>query len=175
MTLFEPLERWAAETPDKEAVVYQDRRFTYAQYNQEVDRAAKALIGLGVERGDKVALYIPNHSEFLFCYLGCAKLGAVAVPVSWRFAPPEVSYVLGHSDASAIIMETGFGGSDFIASFNAVRDGLPGMQRVVVIGGDEDVSRVKGAVSWEDFLAGGEGKEEELDKMKARVEEDDTA
>ena len=76
----------AARFPDAvnriEAVVYADRRFTFADYEREVNRVARGLLELGVQRGDKVALYIPNHPEFVFGYMACAKLGAAAVPVT---------------------------------------------------------------------------------------------
>jgi acyl-CoA synthetase (AMP-forming)/AMP-acid ligase II len=174
MLLFEPLERWAREKPDTEAIVFGGRRITYAQYDREVNRVARGLLKLGVQRGDKVGLYIPNHPEFLFGYLACAKVGAAAVPVSWRFAPEEVKYILGHSDSSVVIMEPGFSDSDFIAKINAVRGDLPLLRGLVLIGGDEDLSRLPGAIPYGDFLVDGPEYGEELGKRKKEVEEDDT-
>lgn len=173
MLLFEPLERWARERPDREAIVYGDRRITYAEYDREVNKAAKGLLKLGVQRGERVGLYIPNHPEFVFGYLACAKIGAAAVPVSWRFAPNEVKYILGHSDSCVVIMEPGFMDSDFVAKLNAVREELPALRRVVVIGNDEEVARVPGAVSYRDFLVEGSEMDEELAARKAKVQEDD--
>ena len=60
MLVFEYLEKWARERPEREAIVYGDRRITYADYEREVSRVARGLLRLGVQRGDKVALYIPN-------------------------------------------------------------------------------------------------------------------
>lgn len=174
MLLYEPLERWAKERPDREAIVYGDRRVTYAAYDREVNRVACGLLALGVRRGDKVGLYIPNHPEFVFGYLACAKVGAAAVPVSWRFAPAEVRYILGHSDASVVLAEPSFMDSDFLAKINAVRDELPALRQVVVIGGKEDAARVEGAITYEEFLAAGEGREAELEERKKEVQEDDT-
>lgn len=175
MRIFEPLERWAEERPDREAIVYGDRRFSYEEYNREVDRVAMGLLALGVKRGDKVGLYIPNHPEFIFGYLACAKLGAAAVPVSWRFAANEVRYILGHSDSSVVIAETGFMDSDFLDKINAVSGDLPSLRHIVIIGEAEDVSRVEGAISYAGFLAGGDGLEKELEARKKEVEEEDTA
>ncbi len=153
MLVFEYLEKWAKERPEREAIVYADRRVTYADYDREVNRVARGLLKLGVRRGDKVGLYIPNHPEFVFGYLACAKLGAAAVPVTWRFAASEVKYILGHSDSSVVIMETSFMDSDFIEKINAVRDDLPELRDIVIIGSPEDVARVPGAMSYDDFLS----------------------
>ncbi len=97
------------------------------------------------------------------------------MPVTWRFAPAEVKYVLGHSDSSVVIMETAFMDSDFIAKINAVRDDLPGLRDIVVIGSMEDVARVPGAISYDDFFSDDPGLDEELAARKGEVEEDDIA
>ncbi len=176
MRLFEPLERWATESPTREAIVFGDRRISYAEYNREANRAACGLLNLGVERGDKVAVWIPNHPEFLFIYLGCAKIGATFVPVSIRFAAPEAFYIMHHSESSVLIMEPGFEpyGADFIGMFNNIRADLPNIKQVVVIGSEEDASRIEGAITYEEFLQRGEGHGEELREREERVDEDDT-
>jgi acyl-CoA synthetase (AMP-forming)/AMP-acid ligase II len=175
MLLFEALEKWARERPDREAIIYGDRRIDYAGYDSEVDRVARGLLKLGVKRGDKVGLYIPNHPEFIFGYLACAKVGAAAVPVSWRFAPEEVKYILGHSDSCVVIMEKGFMDSDFVGKINAVRGELPALRHIVLIGDDEDASGIEGAITYKDLLAGGEGLDEELRARKMDVDEEDVA
>ncbi len=175
MLAFEYLEKWARERPDREAIIYHDRRITYAEYEREVNRVARGLLALGVQRGDKVGLYIPNHPEFVFGYLACMKLGAAAVPVTWRFSASEVKYVLGHSDASAVIMETGFMGSDFVAKLNEIRGDLPQLRDVVVIGSVEDAAGVPGAMTYDDLLSDDPELDRELQARKQEVEEDDVA
>lgn len=175
MLIFEYLEKWARERPEREAIVYADRRIDYEQYERETARIARGLLKLGVKRGDKVGLYIPNHPEFVFGYIACTMLGAAAVPVTWRFAASEVKYVLGHSDSSVVIMETSFMDSDFIEKINAVRDELPELRDIVVIGSQEDVARVPGAVSYDDLLSEDTGLDEELEARKKEVQEDDVA
>ncbi len=173
MLVFEYLEKWAKERPGREAIVYTDRRVTYADYDREVNRVARGLLKLGVRRGDKVGLYIPNHPEFVFGYLACAKLGAAAVPVTWRFAASEVKYILGHSDSSVVIMETSFMDSDFIEKINAVRDELPELRDIVIIGSPEDAARVPGGMSYDDFLCDDPELDRELEARKQEVEEED--
>jgi long-chain acyl-CoA synthetase len=100
------LTRTAASRPDQLAVVDGDRRFTYAEFNGYVNRLAHGLAGLGYQRGDALALASGNSADFLAVYYACAKLGVVCVPVNLGWRPDEVAYVLGHSRARGIVVET---------------------------------------------------------------------
>ncbi len=90
MVLGDFLKKYAAERPNREAVVFQDRRFTFRDYDEQTDRVAAGLLRHRGPEGDRVASN-PNWPENVFLYLGAAKIGAVAVPVSWRFTPQEVA------------------------------------------------------------------------------------
>ena len=79
--------RHTQEKPDSEAIVCNNRRVTWKEYDRQTDRAAQGLLNLGVKRGDRVGIYMPNWPEFLFVYLGAAKIGATTVPVNWTFTP----------------------------------------------------------------------------------------
>jgi long-chain acyl-CoA synthetase len=100
------LTRTAASKPDQLAVVDGDRRFTYAEFNAYVNRLAHGLAGRGFQRGDALALASGNSADFLAVYYACAKLGVVCVPVNLGWRPDEVAYVLGHSRARGIVVET---------------------------------------------------------------------
>ncbi len=100
------LTRTAAARPGQLAVVDGDRRFSYAQFNGYVNRLAHGLAGLGYARGAVLALAAGNGADFLAIYYACAKLGVVAVPVNLGWRPDEVAYVLGHSGARGIVVET---------------------------------------------------------------------
>ncbi len=100
------LTRTAAARPRQLAVVDGDRRFTYAGFNGYVNRIAHGLAGLGYERGSVLALAAGNGAEFLAVYYACAKLGVVCVPVNLGWRADEVAYVLGHSRARGIVVET---------------------------------------------------------------------
>ena len=63
-------EKHAAERAGQEAILCNGRRYTWAEYDRQTDLAASGLIKLGVRRGDRVGIYIPNWPEFLFTYLG---------------------------------------------------------------------------------------------------------
>ncbi|SHI96066.1 feruloyl-CoA synthase [Desulfatibacillum alkenivorans DSM 16219] len=92
----------------KEAVVYNDRRYTWAQVNQRVNAVANELIKQGVQKGDKVALWELNTDNFVFAFYGAVKAGAVAVPVNYRLAPREAEWILDNSDSTFILFNDFF-------------------------------------------------------------------
>src|SRR5580700_4861384 len=100
------LTRSAATRPGQLAVVDGDRRLTYQEFNAYVNRIAHGLAGLGYERGAALAVASGNSADFLAVYYACAKLGVVCVPVNLGWRPDEVAYVLGHSRARGIVVET---------------------------------------------------------------------
>ncbi|HME66891.1 MAG TPA: AMP-binding protein, partial [Streptosporangiaceae bacterium] len=100
------LTRSAATRPGQLAVVDGDRRLSYQDFNAYVNRIAHGLAGLGYERGAALAVASGNSADFLAVYYACAKLGVVCVPVNLGWRPDEVAYVLGHSRARGIVVET---------------------------------------------------------------------
>ncbi len=96
--------------PDKTAVVYLGEHFSYKRLQNLSERFAAGLRSLGVEKGDKVLLYIPNCIQWVVAYLGIQKAGAVLVPVSPIYTSHEIEYMLNDSGATTIIcMDTNFG------------------------------------------------------------------
>lgn len=104
------LTRTAWRRPEHEAVVDGERRLTYRELNAEVNRLANALLGAGYRRGDVLALASGNSVEFLTTYYACAKTGLVCVPVNLAWGPPEVGYVLEHSRARGVVVESQLAG-----------------------------------------------------------------
>src|SRR5271155_1270726 len=100
------LTRSAATRPGQLAVVDGDRRLSYQDFNAYVNRIAHGLAGLGYERGPGLAVASGNSADFLAVYYACAKLGVVCVPVNLGWRPDEVAYVLGHSRARGIVVES---------------------------------------------------------------------
>lgn len=91
-------------SPQKLALIVGERRFTYAELDDVTDRVASALHAAGVERDDRVALFMPNCAELVFCYLACFKLGAIAVPLNHRYRTAEAEYALDHSGSTTLIV-----------------------------------------------------------------------
>nr|NJM02502.1 AMP-binding protein [Desulfobacula sp.] len=96
--------------PDNTAVVYLGEQFTYKRLRNLSERFAGGLRSMGVKKGDKVLLYIPNCIQWVIAYLGIQKAGAVLVPVSPIYTSHEISYMIQDSGAETIIcMDTNFG------------------------------------------------------------------
>ena len=98
------LNHWAHTTPDAEAVVYLDRTWTWAQWDDRVRRLAGALSRFGVGRGDAVAFLDKNHPACVELTFAAASLGAANAVVNFRLAGDELDYVLGDSGAKVLIV-----------------------------------------------------------------------
>jgi fatty-acyl-CoA synthase len=102
---FAVLAHHATRTPDKAITVFEGRTTTYRQMATDAAALAGGLHDRGVGRGDVVALLAYNSPEFLATVFAANYLGAVAMPINWRLAPPEVRYILEHSEARALVCD----------------------------------------------------------------------
>ena len=92
----------------KPALLWGDQVFTYAEANAAVNRAAHALLDLGVRHGDRVAILARNCPQYVWLYFALAKLGAIAVPVNFWYRAGEVEYTLRQSGATSLLYDTRF-------------------------------------------------------------------
>ncbi|MFB4319633.1 AMP-binding protein [Actinomadura sp. 21ATH] len=101
----DPLAAHAAATPDKIAVIEEDRRVDYAAFNAMANRYAHLLIGLGVTAGTKVVWCGRNSTEVLALIVAARKAGAIAVPLNYRLSPEEAAYVVENADAAVVLFD----------------------------------------------------------------------
>ncbi|GAB2974466.1 acyl--CoA ligase family protein [Amycolatopsis acidiphila] len=144
------LERSAEVFPDKEAIVYGDRRVTYREFAAEATRVAHALRASGVEPGDRVAYLLPNIPEMLVAHFAVPLAGAVLVAINTRLAPAEVRHILHHSGAKVLVVDAGLHSSlaaDLpVAEVVTVTDPASGATPDPAVGG----------ISYPDLLARGD-------------------
>ena len=96
--------------PDKVALIYLGKAFSYQRLKEMADRFATALSELGVKENDRVFIYLPNCVQWVIAYLAVLEIGAVAVPVSPIYTPSEITYLVNDSGAETIIcQDTNFG------------------------------------------------------------------
>ena len=116
LTLGDWLEKWAKETPSKEAIVYSDRnlRFTYGQLNERVDNLAKGFLEIGVEKGPHVGIWATNVPDWLTILYACAKIGAICVTVNTSYKQSELEYLCKNSDMHTLCVIEGSKDSDYI-------------------------------------------------------------
>jgi acyl-CoA synthetase (AMP-forming)/AMP-acid ligase II len=91
--------------PDKVAARDSSRSLTYHEWNRRAARLGNALVGLGLRRGDRVAVLAYNRIEWVEIYVALAKAGLVAVPINFRLTPPEMRYIIRDAAARAVIVE----------------------------------------------------------------------
>ncbi|HEY6582068.1 MAG TPA: AMP-binding protein, partial [Rubrobacter sp.] len=112
--------------PDDEALVYADRglRYTYAEFKEVVEGCARALMALGIEKGDHVAVWGQNVPEWVKLQFATGKVGAVLVTINPAYKSHELKYVLEQSDAAALFLTEGVGDADFLQILQGAVPGL---------------------------------------------------
>ena len=169
-------EAMARKLPDREALVFEARRFTFAEVAAEVNRAAKALMTLGVRPGDHVCLWLNNSDDWIFIMFGLAKIGAVQIPVNTRFRTRDLAYVLHQSDSAMLITHDVSGPVDYLEMVRQVVrlpvDGaeladpdLPRLKRVVIVADDA----YPGTTSWPAALDAGTAVSDEALRQRAEA------
>ncbi len=88
---------------------------TFAETDAEVDQFASSLLGLGLARGDHLGVWLTNSREWVLCFLACARIGVVLVPINTRYTAAEAGYILAQSDARAVVMTRRMWGNDYLA------------------------------------------------------------
>jgi len=108
--------------------------WTYEELNEQVDRLARGLLDIGVAKGDKVGLWMPNVPEWVIAYFAIARIGAVVVPMNTRYKTHEVEYILNDSEATTLFAVSSFVGIDYIDMIGEIRGNLPNLEHVVIVG-----------------------------------------
>ena len=151
-TVGEELDRVARETPEALAVVsrHQGVRLSYGELHETVERAARAFLSLGVEKGDRVGIWAGNCVEWLIVQYATAKIGAVLVNVNPAYRRHELEYALGRSAVTALVAARCFRQTDYLEMLRAVTPELPSLRATVLLG-----EASAGMLGWEEFLDGG--------------------
>jgi fatty-acyl-CoA synthase len=119
LTLSDAVAAHARLTPSRLAVRDSRRSLTWAQWHARACRLANGLLGLGLRKGDRVALLAYNCAEWMELYAGLAAAGLVAVPINFRLTPTEIAYIVGHAQARAVVAQ-----DELADRIDAVRAGL---------------------------------------------------
>jgi acyl-CoA synthetase (AMP-forming)/AMP-acid ligase II len=125
---------------------------TYEALAGEVERAARALLALGVRHGDRVAIWAPNGWEWIVAALATHSVGGAVVPINTRFKANEAGYVLNKSGARVLFTVRSFLDNDYVAMLAASDVKCPDLAHVILLRGDA----AGRATPWSEFLAAGE-------------------
>ena len=106
--------------PDKNAIYFQDHQISYDQVGDIVTKLAQGLKTAGIEKGDRIALVMPNLPHFIFSYYACLRIGAIIIPINYMLAADDFDYVLHNSKPKAVIYWEGFRGllTKFFQTYN---------------------------------------------------------
>src|SRR4051794_13931036 len=117
LTIGQVLATTAERFPDREAMVFPQlgRRWTWRQFADDVDAAARGLLALGIGTSEHVALWATNVPEWVLLQFATARIGAVLVNINPAYRPYELQYVLKQSDAVALFLVDRFKASDYFA------------------------------------------------------------
>lgn len=142
--------RWAADR-SRFALYWEDESGATAKYafwdiQQEANRLSNALAALGVKRGDRVALILPQRPEMAIAYMAIFQMGAIALPLSHLFGPDALEYRMDFAGASVAFVEP-----TTIANLWSIRDRLPSLKHVIGVGG----ARESGVHAYEALVAKG--------------------
>jgi len=129
MELAAMLEEISKRYKKREAIRFESRIVTYQELDEEANRVAGGLASLGVGKGDRVAIMLPNIPEFVFSLFGIQKLGAVAVPFNTMYKGREISFILRDCGAKAIICL-----SNFSNLIQEIQSECPELEHVIVTG-----------------------------------------
>lgn len=130
------------EHPDKLAVIFREKRYTYKTFNERVNRLANALSREGVSKGDKVAYLLNNCSEFVEISFALSKIGALSVPLNFRLKEEEIGYIIENSDSSYL-----FFGSEFKETITHLIPGLRLIKDTIQVGGSGGYEELLNAAS----------------------------
>lgn len=121
------LQQRVSVAPDKHFLFSEadGRKFTYAEFEQAVDRASRLLTSAGVNKGDVVSLLMPNSAEYIIAYFACWKLGAIAGPINSLLKAQEISFVISDSETKILLIHP-----HFLPTIDSISSELPALRIV---------------------------------------------
>ena len=145
--------------PDKVAIVFEGKRYTFGQLNERVNRLGNALSQVGVQKGDRVALLQVNGNQCLETYFAVAKLGAIYVPLNFRAKGNELAYMLNSSESSTLLV-----GERYVDLVDSIKPELTSVKNFIAIDSPHE-----GMSYYEDVIASSPA-----DEIFAEIDDDDT-
>lgn len=145
----------ATEHPERVFLTDGNNTLTYGSLREKAVRLAAGLAGLGVGRGDRVAVQMPNWAEFGVVTVALSRLGAVLVPIMPIFRGDEVGYILDHSGAEVLIGPVNFHKFDYLDMYLELREASPSL-RAIVMTRPESTVLPEGVLGFEELFVAGD-------------------
>src|SRR5215470_8928081 len=135
-TIAAELRRTAARHPALAAFHFHGRDYSFADWDAYADRFARALLAHGLRKGDRLVLLLPAIPEYLFCYLGAARIGVITAGISTRYRRHEIGEIVANADPRLVLTVDAAEDVDFPALIDSVRARAPSLERIVRCAGD---------------------------------------
>ncbi|MCL2337221.1 MAG: long-chain-fatty-acid--CoA ligase [Firmicutes bacterium] len=132
-----------------------DTLYTYGDFDRLINQFGNALLEIGIQKGDRVAIYLPNSPEFLIAYFAIARIGAIALPFNIMYKGPEIKYIINNSRARILIGAA----KETSANVIGILPDIPSVEQVISVG----EPTVAGTISFADMLASGKSTLEIVD------------
>ena len=151
-TIGDHFEATVRRIADRDALVmpHQDIRWSYRQFNAQIDRVARGLLARGYARGDRIGVWAPNLVEWVLVQFASAKIGVIQVNINPAYRAQEMAYALRQSGCRGIVAARRFKTSDYVAMLDEVRGDCPELREVIFIDEPGDPG------DWARLLADGE-------------------
>jgi long-chain acyl-CoA synthetase len=131
-TVYDIICRNALAYADRDAVVFNDTRLTHGQFKEKCDRLAAGLDKAGIRKGDRLGVVAHNCDEFMILYGAAAKMGAILLPVNWRFQQDEMDFVLNDCNPKVV-----FAGPDYRKMVEKAAGKIKSIEKCFTVGGEE--------------------------------------
>jgi len=129
MTLHDFLDYHARDFPNLDFARFGDRLIHYGEAHSMANRIANALIGSGLRKGDRVAYLSKNSLEYPVFFFACSKAGVVPVPLNYRLAPPEWTYIINDAESKALFVSP-----HYVDAVSPIRNDLETVEEFIVVG-----------------------------------------
>jgi acyl-CoA synthetase (AMP-forming)/AMP-acid ligase II len=149
----------SAICPDRAAISFEGKKYTFAELSERVNRLANALLGLGIGKGDVVAILQVNCSQFTEAYYAVAKIGGIFEPLNFRAKQDELTYMLDNSEAKVLLV-----GERYVGMVNSMCPDLPSLKHCISLDGKQE-----GMLYYEDLLTSASA-----DEVFSDIADDDT-
>jgi long-chain acyl-CoA synthetase len=126
-TLNDLIRNQSEKAAEQIAIRFGDRNISYGAFYKKVDQFSRMLLGLGIQRGDRLGLMFPNRPEMLELYFACFRIGAIVVPVNTRYQRLEIEYALTHSDCRLLIVD-----EIFFSKVEGLDRNIPSLEKILV-------------------------------------------
>ncbi len=135
---------------DRTFMIFKDEQITYDELDRFSNRCANAFLELGIVKGDKVSIMLPNCPDFIYIWIGLAKIGAVEVPVKTNYTGEFLRHIIDQSDSRILLID-----SQYLDRLKIIEDDLKKLEKVIVLGApdkqESNGTRIP-AISYDEFF-----------------------